>query len=132
MKDSVGKASLQVAKGHLSSSTKSGSLGTLSSAFLIAILEEASCNALKTANLISGHTSVGAKLDLKLIKPTTEGSNLVAISKITDLDQNGVHFEIDAFDEGGLVASAKHIRVFVQADEFERRCYEVARKSNLK
>lgn len=127
MEDSVGKAKLKVCSEHLASSTKTGKLKILSSAVLASLMEEAAFKALETACLISGQTSITSKMNVTYQRPSALGANLSAVARVTDIDKNGIHFEIEAFDETGLIGTATHTRVFVDKLDFEKNCYETAR-----
>lgn len=126
MEDSVGKATMTVTSRDLDSALKTGSVNVLSTSILGALMEQASVNALSTVCFISGQTSVTHSMKLIQKRHLPIGSNLTAIAKVTDVDQSGVFFEIEAFDEVGLVGQAIHKRVFVNKDQFERKCYDVA------
>ena len=127
MQDSVGKATMKVTNKDLAPLMKTGPVNVLSSAILSALMEQASIRAIEIPCFISGQTSVASAFSLKHRKPSALGAQITAISRVTDIDKNGVHFEIEAFDETGLVATAMHTRVFVNRDKFERKCYETAR-----
>ncbi|KAH0797551.1 dihydrolipoamide acyltransferase [Histomonas meleagridis] len=127
MADSTGKVTIQVKNEHLATNLKAGFVNALSTAVLSSLMEEASCKAVEIACLISGQTSISAKMKLFYQRPSRLGSNVSVISRIVDIDKDGIHFEIEASDEKGIVGTAKHTRVFVDKDDFEKRCYETAR-----
>lgn len=127
MEDSVGKATLKVCLEHLASSTGTGKSGVLSASVLASLMEEAAFNALKTACMISGQTSITSKMSVKYERLSAPGANVSAVARVTDIDRNGIHFEIEAFDETGLIGTATHTRVFVEKAEYEKKCYETAR-----
>ena len=126
MQDSVGKATMTVTSRDLDPALKTGSVNVLSLSILGALMEQASVNALDTVCFICGQTSVTQSMKLKQDRNLAVGSNVTAIAKVTDVDQSGIFFEIEAFDEVGLVGQAIHKRVFVNKDQFERKCYDVA------
>ena len=107
---------------------KTGSTNVLSSAVLLGLMENASVNALSTVCLVCGQNTVGHRITLDHFKPSAVGSTITAVAKITEVDFRGIQFEIEAFDETGLVGKGKCSRVFVDQDEFERRCYDRHRK----
>jgi len=129
MKDSIGKASLKVGQHHFASTMKTGTVNVLSTAILAALMEEASCDALKTASIVSGETTVGTSLNLVHRRPSALGAEVTAVAKLSNIDKKGVHFDIEAFDETGLIGTAKHIRVFVNQAEFEKKCMDMSLKS---
>lgn len=126
LRDSVGKASLKVTKDKLASSIKTGNVKVLSTSYLLGLMEEAACKALDTQYLLTGQTSVSATMNIHHKRPSPLGSTVTAIARVTDIDTAGIRFEIDAFDETGLVGTGDHKRVFVDKDEFEKNCYSLA------
>ncbi|OHS97102.1 hypothetical protein TRFO_09669 [Tritrichomonas foetus] len=131
MQDSIGKAIMKVSNRDLAPVMKTGIVNVLSTAKLSALMEQASCSALETACFISGQTSVAATMKLHHRRPSPIGANVTAIARVTDIDKDGIHFEIEAFDESGLIGTALHTRVFVNKDLFERKCYDSARLAQL-
>lgn len=131
MRDSVGKATLIVQPEHLAPKLKTGAVSCLSTAILAALMEEATMNALETASLVSGKTTVGSKINIHHKRPSALAAKVTAVARVIDLDKSGVHFEIEAFDDTGLVGTATMTRVFVAKDQFEQKCYEIARKARL-
>lgn len=125
----VGKASVVVNQNLLAPVMKTGTVNVLSTAILSALMEEASCKAIDNANISNGKASVGCEIDLKHKRPSALNAHVEAISKLTDVNKHGLFFDIEAFDETGLVGTAKHRRVFVDKSSFERKCEEAARKA---
>lgn len=126
-RDSIGTATMKVREADTSIAYKTGTVNTLSSAVLLALMEEACVNALDLPNLVCHNSSVAYGIQMKHIRPSPVGATLTATAKIKNIDLRGVHFDIEAFDEAGLVGKGIHTRVFVQQDEFERKCYDKAR-----
>ena len=131
MNDCIGKACLKVTKNHTEAAIKTGSLNVLSSAVLLGLMEEACVNALSTVCLVCGQNTVGHEITLKYDNPSPVGATVTAIAKVKDVGYKGVLFEIEAFDETGLVGSAQHSRVFVDQDEYEDRCYQAFLKKTF-
>lgn len=126
MSGSVGKASVKVTEKLLAPALKTGSVNVLSTAILSALMEEASCNSLAK---ITPKCSVGVVLDLKHRRPSALGAKVTAISTIKTIDQKSINFDIKCYDETGLVGTATHRRVFVDKDEFEKKCYSTFEKA---
>ena len=127
MQDSVGKASMIVANRDLSPAFKTGVVRVLSTAVLESLMEQAAVSALDTACYISGQTSVAHSMKLEHKRPSAPGATVHAIARVTDIEEDGIQFEIEAFDETGLVGQAVHTRVFVNPDDFERKCFDDSR-----
>lgn len=128
--NTIGKASLVVGPHHLAPILKTGCVNVMSTAIMAAVMEEASCVAIKNAQV--DRASVGVALNLTHKRPSAPGAHVYAVSKITDFTPKAVGFEIEAYDETGLIGSAIHKRVFVEKDPFEKKCYENAKKAQGK
>ena len=125
----TGQATVTVGKEHLAPSLKTGVAKVLSTAIMAALMEEASCNAVALSNLQKDKITVGIELNLKHKRPSAIGANITAISRLTGVQKNKLSFEIEAFDETGLIGTATHKRAFVDQETFERKCYETAKKA---
>ena len=121
---STGKASIRVGKEHLAPAMKTGTARVLSTAIMAAIMEEAACAAIPADALRPGQTTVGIHLDLLHKKPSALGATVEAVAHLKEITKKKLDFEIEVFDETGLVGSAKHQRAFVMVDKFEERCME--------
>ena len=124
MNDCIGKAVLKVNEKNTAIAQKTGSVNVLSTAVLLGLMEEACVNALSTVCLVCDQNTVGHHISVNHIKQSPIGATVTAFAKIKDVGYKGVQFEIEAFDETGLVGTAKHSRVFVRQHEYEMRCYD--------
>ena len=131
MNDCIGKAKLKVTKNLTEAAKKTGTLNVLSSAVLLGLMEEACVNALSTVCLVCGQNTVGHQISLNYTKPAPVGATVTAVAQIKDVGYKGVQFEIEAFDESGIVGTAQHSRVFVDQDEYEDRCYHAFLKKTF-
>ena len=130
MSGTIGEASLTVTKNLVAPVLKTGLVNVLSTALLAALMEEASCQALKKIN---SKCSVGVSINLQHRKPSAIGANVKALSKIVTINDKSITFDIECFDETGLVGTATHRRVYVDKDIFEQKCYqnfEKAKRTN--
>lgn len=125
----VGKAFLVVEKSHLAPAMKTGNVNVLSTAIMAALMEEAACNAIPKDKFQVGQTTVGIKLDLSHKKPSALGARVEAVANLVNFNEKKLEFDIDVFDETGLVGSAKHLRAFVMKDIFEKNCAETSKKA---
>ena len=128
--NTTGKATVVVGTQQLAPALKTGSVNVMSTAVMAALMEEASCTALTNAKV--DRASVGVALSLAHKKPSAPGAHVYAVSKITDLNNKSIAFDIEAYDETGLIGTATHKRVFVEKEKFEQKCYETARKAQGK
>lgn len=128
--NTTGKAAVVVGPNHLAPVLKTGCVNVMSTAIMAALMEEASCVAIQNAKV--DRASVGVALNLTHRRPSAPGAHVYAVSKITDFTPKAIAFEIEAFDETGLIGAATHKRVFVEKEPFERKCYENAKKAQGK
>ena len=119
---SVGKATVQVTTQHLAPALKTGTAHVMSTAVMAALMEEAACAAVPPGTYKPGQTSVGVHLDLLHKKPSALGATVQAVAHLKNVTQKKLDFEIEVFDETGLVGTAKHQRAFVMTDPFEEKC----------
>ncbi len=92
----------------------SGALETLlASPTLVALMIEAAVSAVDP-NLPDEYITVGKMLEINHVNPTIEGMTVTVKAKIVEVADTKVVFEINAFDELGLVGTGKHIRNIVQ------------------
>ena len=118
----TGKATLQVNPQHLAPVLKTGTAHVMSTAVMAALMEEAACAAVPEGTYKPGQTSVGVHLDLLHKKPSALGATVQAIAHLKSVTDKKLDFDIEVFDETGLVGTAKHQRAFVMQEPFEDRC----------
>lgn len=126
----VGQASLIVGVQHLAPALKTGAAKVMSTAIMAALMEEAACVAITNAKV--ERASVGVALSLTHDKPSAPGANVYARATIKDLTPKTVAFEVEAYDDVGIIGRAEHKRVFVDQEKFEQRCYSAAQKAQNK
>ena len=119
---SVGKATIIVGKEQLAPALKTGTAHVMSTAVMAALMEEAACNAVPKGTYKEGQTSVGIHLDLLHKKPSALGATVTAVAHLKKASPKKLDFEIEVFDETGLVGTAKHQRAFVMTGPFEAKC----------
>lgn len=96
---------------------KSGSLPVLATPRLIAWGEEVSCQAIE-GQLTNLQTTVGTKIDLTHNAPTLVGMKVTVHSKLVEIDNRRLIFNIVVKDEAEVVAHGQHERVIVTTDKF--------------
>src|SRR5438105_10554005 len=80
-----GQASLTVDQSHTARASGSGSLPTLGTPALIALLERAAVNAVRRG-LEEGQESVGTMVNVRLLHPTALGKHVRAEAVVTSFD----------------------------------------------
>ena len=94
----------------------SGSLEVFSTPALVALMEMASVNCISGC-LEEGKTTVGIFINVNHSSPTPLGMTVGAESELICIDGRRLVFKITAFDMSGIVGSATHERMIVDADK---------------
>ena len=116
-----GDAKLVVGEADTAHALGSGDVDVLGSPRLVALCEEASCNALAGA-LEPGMSSVGMRIQFDHLQPTQIGAEVVAEAVLEKIDGRRLKFTVSASDPGGLVAAGKITRVIVDVERFMSKC----------
>ncbi|HBC92765.1 MAG TPA: thioesterase [Pelotomaculum sp.] len=115
-----GKAKLTVDESNTAIAHGSGTVSVLATPALIALLENAAQNSVAPF-LEAGNTTVGTMVNIKHLAATPVGLNVVAVSRLTELDGRRLVFEVEARDEVEVVATGVHERFIIKADSFMKR-----------
>ena len=116
----IGTAEFKVTLSDSALVQGSGSLEVFSTPRLLALMEQAACNAIAPF-LDEGTASVGVQVTLNHNAATPIGMQVWAEAKWTALEGRMLSFEIEAFDEGGSIALATHQRCIVQTGRFMQK-----------
>jgi len=96
---------------------RSGSVPVLATPRLIALCEEAAMFAL-TDVLPTGQTTVGMRVQIDHLAPTSVGSSVAAEATLEKVEGRRLTFTVSVSDHCGLVAAGKVTRVIVETDRF--------------
>ena len=96
---------------------KSGSLQVFSTPMMIALIEEASVNAL-APYLNDEETTVGTYINVYHLSATPLNIKVTAKAVITSIIEKEIEFEISASDEKGLIGKGEHKRFLVNSKRF--------------
>lgn len=116
-----GDAKLVVTEADTALALGSGVVEVLGSPRLVALCEEACCNAVAHA-LDAGTTTVGMRIQFDHLQPTPVGAEVIAEAVLDKIDGRRLTFTVSASDPGGLVAAGKITRVVVDLDRFMSKC----------
>jgi predicted thioesterase len=116
-----GDAKLIVTDADTARALGSGTVDVLGSPRLVALCEEACCNAVTYA-LESGTTTVGMRIQFDHLQPTPVGAEVIAEAVLEKIEGRRLKFTVSASDSGGLVAAGKITRVLVDIDRFMGKC----------
>lgn len=118
---SRGDAKLVVTEADTARRLGSGIVDVLGSPRLVALCEEACCNAV-AGSLDEGTTTVGMRIQFDHLQPTPVGAEVIAEAVLEKIDGRRLKFTVSASDPGGLVAAGKITRVLVDVDRFMSKC----------
>ena len=114
-----GIANTVVEKANTAKTMKSGSLDVFSTPSMVALMEEAACNALRVRD---GFSSVGIAMSIKHLAATSLGRSVKAIARIIKVEENIVEFSVVAKDSTGtVIGEGTHRRAVVGVQKFMKK-----------
>ncbi|HEX6658566.1 MAG TPA: hotdog domain-containing protein [Ilumatobacter sp.] len=116
-----GEARLVVGDGDTARALGSGSVDVLGTPRLVALLEEATIDAVE-GFLADGFTTVGMRVQVDHLQPTPVGAEVFAEAYLDRIEGRRITFTVTASDSGGLVAAGKVTRVMVDVNRFMSKC----------
>lgn len=117
-----GEAFTDVAREDTAQEVGSGSLLVYATPCMVALMEGAACEAIAEA-LPEGQTTVGTALNIEHIAATPVGMEVRAEATVTEVNGKAITFEVNAYDESGLIGKGTHKRVIVNSQKFLERTY---------
>lgn len=117
MDNVFGKAELTVEEKHLAVNIGSGSVKVLATPVMITLMEKAAAESLIPL-LREGETSVGTEISITHVSATPETMYVSAFSRLTKIEGRVYSFEIEAYDEIGLIGKGTHKRAVLNEDRF--------------
>ena len=119
-------AELTVTEKLTAKAAKSGSLPVYATPFMIALMEEASAGLIEPY-LDDGITSVGTMINIQHLAATAVGATVKATSTLTSFDGRKFCFDVEVYDNAGLIGKGTHERFSVKSDKFIAKCQERAK-----
>lgn len=116
----TGTASIVVTADKTALALGSGNVNVFSTPAMIALLEGAAVEALRSY-LLDGQTSVGTTVNIKHVAATPVGMMVTATAKLKEVDGRRLVFEVSASDEVELIGEGIHERFIVDRERFESR-----------
>lgn len=110
-----GQAQTTVSELNTAKAMGSGTLEVFATPAMVALMEQASVNAL---NLPSGQSSVGTSLSIMHTAATPIGSKVYATAKLIEIDRRRLIFSVEVRDEVGQIGSGRHERVVIDVESF--------------
>jgi fluoroacetyl-CoA thioesterase len=96
---------------------RSGDVEVLGTPRLIALVEEATLAAISD-QLPAGQTTVGMRVQVDHLAPTSVGSSVAAEATLEKVEGRRLTFTVSVSDQCGLVAAGKVTRVVVETERF--------------
>jgi len=96
--------------------------------FLAGLMERVSAE-LINMHLQPGEQSVGISMDLKHTAATPLGMEIRVKTEVTAVEGRKLTFRLEAFDEVEKIGEATHERFVIQAEKFNARVAEKAKKT---
>jgi len=117
-----------VKKEHLASAFGSGLVDVLATPVLVGFCEE--CARLMVEPLLKeGQKTVGMSINLHHLAATPPGMHVTVRAELVEVDKRRLSFRIVVWDEQERVSEAEHERFIIDADRFEQRIKEKAKKA---
>ncbi len=88
-----------------------------STPFMIALMEVASFKAVEE-HLPKGYSAVGTIVDIEHLESTPVGAKVWAEATLVEADRRRLVFNVEAYDESGLIGSGKHERFIIEEEKF--------------
>lgn len=116
-----GEAKLVVGDADTARALGSGDVDVLGTPRLLALFEQATCDAL-AGGLEPGQSTVGMRVQIDHLQPTPVGAEVEVEAYLERIEGRRITFTVTASDSGGLVAAGKVTRVVVDVDRFMAKC----------
>jgi len=118
----VGSAATKLNDTNTARAVGSGSLDVFSTPMMIALMEQAACNAL-VGVIDADATTVGVSISVEHKAPTVCGK-ITATAKVIAVDGRRIDFELSACDESGEIGTGIHSRFIVNIEKFIAKANE--------
>lgn len=99
---------------------ESGGLEIFATPMMIALMEAVAFDSV-IDYLEEGQGTVGTKVDIEHISPTPVGMKVTGVSKLVEIDRRRLVFDVEAYDEEGLIGKGTHERFIIDSDKFQKR-----------
>ena len=117
-----GEVATTVEREDTAAEVGSGSLLVYATPCMVALMEGAACEAIDPV-MAEGYTSVGIALNIEHLAATPVGMEIRAEATVTAVEGKIITFELEAFDEAGLIGKGTHKRCIINAQKFLDKTY---------
>lgn len=98
----------------------SGTLDVLATPSMIALIEETAWKSV-ASELETGMASVGTNLKIDHLAPTPVGMKVRCETELKEVDGRKLVFEVNVYDEKGLVGKGTHERFIINEEKFQTK-----------
>lgn len=116
---------ITVTKELTAASMKSGALEVFSTPYMVALMEQAASE-LCDKYTPDGISTVGIALNIQHMAATSVGKEVRAVATLTAFDGRRASFDVEAYDNAGLIGKGTHERFTVKVDKFIEKVQERA------
>ncbi|MBQ6601426.1 MAG: thioesterase family protein [Clostridia bacterium] len=102
---------------------KSGSLDVLATPCMVALMEQAASE-LCDKFVPEGISTVGTALNISHLAPTCVGGKVRAVATLTAFDGRKACFDVEAYDDAGLIGKGTHERFTIKIESFMKKALE--------
>ena len=115
-----GTAERTVTPENTAAACGSGSLPVFGTPFMLAMMEEATCNAI-SAQLEDGQSTVGVSMDIQHTAPSPVGMAVRAEATLTEVNGKLLTFSVTAYDQTGEIGNGTICRCIIRSESFLSR-----------
>lgn len=115
-----GRREIVVTRDKSAKFMESGGLEIFATPMMIALMEAVAFDSV-VDYLEEGQGTVGTKVDIEHISPTPIGMKVTGVSKLTEIDRRRLVFEVEAYDENGLIGKGIHERFIIDNEKFQKK-----------
>lgn len=101
----------------------SGSLPVFATPYMVALMEQAAAE-LCQKELTDGKATVGIMINTSHLAATPVGMDVKAVAKVTAVDRRKISFEVEAYDNAGLIGKGTHDRFIIDCEQFMQKAQE--------
>lgn len=102
---------------NTAASLGSGLLDVFATPAMVALMEE-TCMKSVQDELDEGCGTVGTGLTIHHVSATPVGMKVYCVSKLVEVDGRKLVFDVQAFDEAGLIGQGTHERFIIDSEKF--------------
>lgn len=107
----------EVTRENTAAALGSGMLEVFATPAMIALMEE-TCMKSVQPQMEEGYGTVGTSLSVHHVSATPVGMNVRCVSKLVEVDGRKLVFDIQAFDDAGLIGQGMHERFIIENEKF--------------